>query len=358
VKLPHGYTRSVAVVRLSDAAFRLHFAALDWCGEQGTDGRIYEADLPALPMVPTGRRLVGAVSELVAVGLWSPRFLVDVNIWQLADAPRADSGLSEKRAEAGRRGGLKAGESRRANAIQEPEEVKLRARQLMARAISRGELLREPCSVCGNQESQGHHTDYSKPLEVVWLCSQHHTEEHTRLRTEQASKLLQPTEQKRSNLLQPNEANATDPSSPLVLPSPDSLSGSDSSLSQADPAELPESFSLVGAPAAKKVRRKALWHTVPAEWEPSPEHVKIARDRGVDFVNELAKFRDHEFGVARSDANRAFRNWLRRASPERTGPNQPPPPGFIDHNRRPESRRLDLPERRGGVGLAFGGTKT
>ncbi len=36
----------------------------------------------------------------------------------------------------------------------------------------------EPCVVCGDEKSQRHHPDYSKPLEVVFLCDKHHKEEH------------------------------------------------------------------------------------------------------------------------------------------------------------------------------------
>jgi hypothetical protein len=45
--------------------------------------------------------------------------------------------------------------------------------------ISRGELERDPCEVCGTTKNiQGHHEDYSKPLEVNWLCASHHKKYH------------------------------------------------------------------------------------------------------------------------------------------------------------------------------------
>ncbi len=47
----------------------------------------------------------------------------------------------------------------------------------------RGKLLKQPCEVCGNLKSEKHHDDYSKPLEVRWLCRKHHLEHHKRLRT-------------------------------------------------------------------------------------------------------------------------------------------------------------------------------
>jgi len=69
-----------------------------------------------------------------------------------------------------------------------PEKVKMWKRNVRKevkeaykeyyKALYHGELVREPCVVCGEEKSQGHHEDYSKPLDVVWLCSLHHHERH------------------------------------------------------------------------------------------------------------------------------------------------------------------------------------
>jgi hypothetical protein len=42
----------------------------------------------------------------------------------------------------------------------------------------RGVLVPEPCKICGSAKSEMHHPDYSKPLEVVWLCRDHHLDVH------------------------------------------------------------------------------------------------------------------------------------------------------------------------------------
>ena len=42
-------------------------------------------------------------------------------------------------------------------------------------AVRRGLLTCQPCKFCGRTENvHGHHDDYSKPLDVLWLCKNHH----------------------------------------------------------------------------------------------------------------------------------------------------------------------------------------
>lgn len=54
-----------------------------------------------------------------------------------------------------------------------------RAQNKVQKALLKGKLARTPC-FCGNEKVDGHHPDYSKPLEVIWLCRKHHLEqEHT-----------------------------------------------------------------------------------------------------------------------------------------------------------------------------------
>lgn len=53
-----------------------------------------------------------------------------------------------------------------------------RARYAVTNAIRDGRLMRMPCEVCGNAKTDGHHPDYSRPLDVKWLCRKHHTDAH------------------------------------------------------------------------------------------------------------------------------------------------------------------------------------
>lgn len=55
---------------------------------------------------------------------------------------------------------------------------KIRARDALANAIRYGAMVRQPCEKCGAENTHGHHDDYSKPLEVRWLCHFCHAAEH------------------------------------------------------------------------------------------------------------------------------------------------------------------------------------
>jgi len=48
------------------------------------------------------------------------------------------------------------------------------ARSIVRRAIRTGDLTPLPCEHCGKSKSIAHHEDYSRPLDVVWLCRSCH----------------------------------------------------------------------------------------------------------------------------------------------------------------------------------------
>ena len=56
------------------------------------------------------------------------------------------------------------------------------ARKAVARAIAAGKLVRQPCCRCGSAQAEAHHEDYSRPLDVVWLCHPHHVGRHQELK--------------------------------------------------------------------------------------------------------------------------------------------------------------------------------
>lgn len=58
-----------------------------------------------------------------------------------------------------------------------PEKCK--ARQAVSNAVRDKRLAKQPCEVCGTTvDVEAHHHDYSKPLDVQWLCFKHHRADH------------------------------------------------------------------------------------------------------------------------------------------------------------------------------------
>lgn len=80
------------------------------------------------------------------------------------------------------RDGQWGGRSRRPGSkVDEPGHLESQylAARAFQKAIRKGELVRGPCEVCGTTKHiDGHHDDYSKPLEVRWLCRRHHILHH------------------------------------------------------------------------------------------------------------------------------------------------------------------------------------
>lgn len=48
------------------------------------------------------------------------------------------------------------------------------ASDILCRAVRCGKVTRQPCVFCGAKEAEGHHEDYGRPFDVVWVCHSCH----------------------------------------------------------------------------------------------------------------------------------------------------------------------------------------
>lgn len=59
------------------------------------------------------------------------------------------------------------------------EKDKCTARIALNGALKMGRVTREPCETCSSTtDVEGHHDDYTRPLDVRWLCTVCHAAEH------------------------------------------------------------------------------------------------------------------------------------------------------------------------------------
>jgi hypothetical protein len=45
-------------------------------------------------------------------------------------------------------------------------------------AIRRGLIQKRPCAECGDPDAEAHHSDYRRPLKVMWYCRACHKKHH------------------------------------------------------------------------------------------------------------------------------------------------------------------------------------
>ena len=73
-----------------------------------------------------------------------------------------------------------------------PERIK--AYNKLTKELALGNMIRpDACSQCGKTGCpiEAHHEDYSKPLDVMWLCNVCHTEQHSALLKMLTKEILQ-----------------------------------------------------------------------------------------------------------------------------------------------------------------------
>src|SRR5262245_37800524 len=62
--------------------------------------------------------------------------------------------------------------------LSENARLRANARSLSRYYFTRGIIKKTLCADCGSTESQRHHEDYTKPLDVIWLCRSCHLKRH------------------------------------------------------------------------------------------------------------------------------------------------------------------------------------
>lgn len=99
--------------------------------------------------------------------------------WLIKEAERCRL-KSQKRVALGlsfKRPSIKEKESQKKSRLLHP--LNFRARGIVASAIKKGII--KPCVCWCGKKAEAHHEDYSKPLDVVWLCKKHHMERHVEI---------------------------------------------------------------------------------------------------------------------------------------------------------------------------------
>lgn len=74
--------------------------------------------------------------------------------------------------------------------LRNPE--KNHAQRIVFVNLRNGKLKKLPC-FCGKIKVEGHHEDYSKPLDVKWLCRKHHNEADAKRRENENKTTSKPT---------------------------------------------------------------------------------------------------------------------------------------------------------------------
>lgn len=66
---------------------------------------------------------------------------------------------------------------RKSHPLNPEQRRKMNCRSYAHVYLKRGHIDRKPCRVCG-KVGQMHHSNYDKPLQIEWLCREHHLAFH------------------------------------------------------------------------------------------------------------------------------------------------------------------------------------
>lgn len=68
------------------------------------------------------------------------------------------------------------------NSWREKNPLKIKAHRKVFVAVRNGTLKKSAC-FCGITKVEAHHEDYTKPLDIIWLCKAHHVKADKELRS-------------------------------------------------------------------------------------------------------------------------------------------------------------------------------
>jgi hypothetical protein len=74
-------------------------------------------------------------------------------------------------------------EFRKTHSLKPDQRWEMNSRSYANTYQKRGKLIPQSCWRCGDPKAQKHHPDYSKPLEVEWLCRTCHLLHHQNVRS-------------------------------------------------------------------------------------------------------------------------------------------------------------------------------
>lgn len=64
------------------------------------------------------------------------------------------------------------------NRVRKINPIKVRAQEKARYHVKAGNIKKLPCKCCSDTNTHAHHSDYHKPLDIVWLCPKHHVAWH------------------------------------------------------------------------------------------------------------------------------------------------------------------------------------
>lgn len=91
---------------------------------------------------------------------------------------RTNPSVQEYDRERAKRPNVKSRISRNSDTWNRKNPEAYKAHYLVGNAVRDKRLIKEPCLFCGCDKVHAHHRDYSKPLDVIWLCPKCHHRLH------------------------------------------------------------------------------------------------------------------------------------------------------------------------------------